>query len=142
MKGWRQAGFDIIVSLLTPDEAAEMDLKMEERYSRQHHMEFVSFPIVDRSVPESRVGALKLIEQLEAYLAHGKNINLHCRQGIGRSALIAGALLVAKGVAGAEAVRRISSARHSPVPETPEQRKWIDSVASSLTPVGHSTSHG
>ena len=65
VKGWRQAGFDIIVSLLTPDEADEMDLKMEERYSRQHQMEFVSFPIVDRSVPESRVGGLKLIERLE-----------------------------------------------------------------------------
>ena len=141
LKGWRQAGFDIIVSLLTPDEADEMELRMEERYSRQHHMEFVSFPIVDRSVPESRAEALKLIERLEAALANGKNINVHCRQGIGRSALIAAGMLIARGVPTEEALKRISIARHSLVPETSEQRKWIDFIAPSLAPVSQSKSH-
>ncbi|HTS51441.1 MAG TPA: protein-tyrosine phosphatase family protein [Bryobacteraceae bacterium] len=140
VKGWRQAGFDIIVSLLTPDEADEMELGMEQRYSREHELEFVSFPIVDRSVPESRAAALKLIEHLEAELARGKNINIHCRQGIGRSALIAAGLLLARGVPKEEALQRISSSRHAPVPETPEQRQWIESVASSLTPVSKSSS--
>jgi len=96
MNGWRQAGFDIIVSLLTPDEVVEMDLGIEEQYSREHELQFVSFPIVDRSVPESRAAALGLIEQLEADLAHGKSINIHCRQGVGRSALIATGLLISK----------------------------------------------
>jgi predicted protein tyrosine phosphatase len=138
VKGWRQAGFDIIVSLLTPDEADEMDLKMEERYSRQHHMEFMSFPIVDRSVPESRAAAMKLIEHLEAELARGKNVNVHCRQGIGRSALIAAGLLLARGVPKEEALQRISTSRYAPVPETPEQRQWIESVTSGLTPIAQS----
>jgi protein-tyrosine phosphatase len=138
VKGWRRAGFDIIVSLLTPDEVAEMELGTEERYSREHQMEFVSFPIVDRSVPESRAAALKLIEHLEAELAHGRNINIHCRQGIGRSALIAAGLSIARGIPAEEAVKRISQARHSPVPETSEQRKWIDSIASSLAPIAQS----
>jgi len=133
VKGWHQAGFDIIVSLLTPDEVDEMDIGLEERYSRHNHMEFVSFPIVDRSVPDSRA-ALKLIERLEADLARGKSINVHCRQGIGRSALIAAGLLIGRGIPAEEAVKRISQARHSPVPETSEQRKWIDSIASSLAP--------
>ena len=142
MNGWRQAGFDIIVSLLTPDEVVEMDLGIEEQYSREHELQFVSFPIVDRSVPESRAAALGLIEQLEADLAHGKSINIHCRQGVGRSALIATGLLISKGVPTEEAVERVSKARHSPVPETSEQRKWIDSIASSFTPAAPSKGRG
>jgi len=57
---------------------------------------------------------------------------MHCRQGIGRSGLIAAGLLIAKGVGSAEAVERISKARHAPVPETSDQRAWIDSLAPSL----------
>jgi protein-tyrosine phosphatase len=138
IKSWRDAGFDVIVSLLTPAEAEEMDLKLEEEYARRRDVEFISFPIVDRSVPESRAATLTLIERLEAELNQGKSINIHCRQGIGRSALIAASLLIARGVPTAEALQRISSARRSPVPETLDQRNWIDSISSSLTFVAQS----
>lgn len=136
VKSWRAAGFDVIVSLLTPQEVEEMDLAEEAHYCRQSHLDFVSFPIVDRSVPESRAAALKLVQQIEAELARGKSVNVHCRQGIGRSSLIAAGLLIARSVPTEDALDRISKARHSPVPETSEQRKWIDSIASSLMPVG------
>lgn len=138
VKNWRDAGFDIIVSLLIPQEEQEMDLTLEGEYARQQHMKFASFPIVDRSVPESRTSILKLIEQLEADLMEGKKINIHCRQGIGRSSLIAVSLLIARGVPTAEALERVSAARHSPVTETQRQRDWIDSVALSLAPIAHS----
>ena len=82
MMAWRQAGFDIIV-LLTPDEVNDMDLGMEEQFARQNQIEFVSFPIVDRSIPESRPAALKLIERLEAELAKGKNINITAAKASG-----------------------------------------------------------
>ncbi len=140
VKSWRISGFDVIVSLLTQQEVEEMDLAEEEHYCQENHLDFVSFPIVDRSVPESRAAALKLVHQIEADLAHGKSVNVHCRQGIGRSALIAAGLLIARSVPTEEALNRISRARHSPVPETSEQRKWIESIASSLMPVGQSKS--
>jgi protein-tyrosine phosphatase len=135
IQAWREAGVDIIVSLLTRDEAREMDLAKEELYTRGSGLEFFSFPIEDRHVPQSRDLALRLVEQLASSLASGKNINIHCRQGIGRSSLIAAALLIAKGVPNSEAVARISAARHVPVPETPEQRDWIQS----LVPAAHPT---
>jgi protein-tyrosine phosphatase len=134
IKAWHGSGFDIIVSLLTPEEVLEMDLQQEAEYCRQNHLEFVSFPIVDRSVPQSRADALRLIERLDAELAHGKRINIHCRQGIGRSGLIAASLLVVRGLPPAGAVQKLSSARHAPVPETQEQREWIDALSSNLTP--------
>jgi len=141
IESWRDGGFDVVVSLLTPEEVQEMDLAQEAEYCRENHIEFVPFPIVDRSVPESRASTLQLIERLEADLARGKRINVHCRQGIGRSGLIAAGILIAKGVPGVEAVERVSKARHSPVPETLEQRTWIESFASSLTRVSRSKSH-
>lgn len=97
-----------------------------------------SFRIVDRSVPESHSATIHLIERLDGDLSKGKSINIHCRQGIGRSSLIAASLLIAKGILPEEALKRISKARHAPVPETAEQREWIDSLASSLTPVAQS----
>ena len=118
-----------------------MDLAEEAHYCRQSHLDFVSFPIVDRSVPESRAAALELVQQIEAELARGKSVNVHCRQGIGRSSLIAAGLLIARSVPTEDALNRVSKARHSPVPETSEQRRWIDSIASSLTPVGQSKRH-
>lgn len=74
LKRWRDAGFDLIVLPLTPDEVDEMDLKMEERRSGRHRIEFISFPIIDRSVPESRSATIQLIERLERDLSKGKII--------------------------------------------------------------------
>jgi protein-tyrosine phosphatase len=133
VKSWRNAGFDVIVSLLTPDEIEEMELQQEPRYCGENHVKFVSFPIVDRSVPDSRIDAQRLIEQLDADLARGKRVNVHCRQGIGRSGLIAASILIAKGLRPAEAVQKVSSARKSAVPETVEQREWIDAMVPSLS---------
>src|ERR1700729_3491155 len=78
IRAWRSAGVDIIVSLLTREEAQEMDLSLEGDYARRQHLEFVSFPIVDQGVPESRASTVSLIERLEADLTQGKKINIHC----------------------------------------------------------------
>lgn len=69
---------------------------MEEQYARRNHMEFLSCTIVGRSMPESRAAAMKLVERVEANLSRSKSIKVHCRKGIGRSALIAAGLLMAK----------------------------------------------
>jgi protein-tyrosine phosphatase len=129
-----RSGVDVIVSLLTPDEVEEMDLLQEARLSRENDIEFVSFPIVDRSVPESRGDTVQLIEKLDAALEGGKLIDVHCRQGIGRSALVAAGLLMLRGATPEAAIRKVSDARVAPVPETAEQVRWIGSLPASLTP--------
>jgi protein-tyrosine phosphatase len=78
-----------------------------------------------------------LFERIEAALAQGKKITVHCRQVIGRSGLIAASLLVARGTSPAVAVEQVEKARHVTVPETPEQRAWIDTFAATLSPAGH-----
>lgn len=62
----------------------------------------------------------------------GRPVSVHCRQGIGRSSLVAAGLLIERGLHPDEALRRIEAARHTRVPETREQRSWIDSFAAAV----------
>lgn len=122
---WREAGIDVVVSFLTPDEIAEFGLEAEKELSEDGGIRFVSFPIPDRGVPESKIAAASLVQDLEHSLAEGKKIALHCRQSVGRSALIAAYLIIDTGEDSGRAFERISSARGSKVPDTAEQKQWI-----------------
>ena len=134
LAAWRQMGIDTVVSLLTVDEEQDLDLQNEAREATAHEMEFLSFPVADRQVPSSFAAAASLIERLDAGLAMGKNIAVHCRQGVGRSGLIAASLLVGRGVEPEFAMERVSTARGVPVPETQQQRNWIAHYAETLIP--------
>ena len=133
VRSWRQSGLDVVVSLLTPEEVADFDLGREEEWCRLHSVQFFSFPIPDRGVPESRQACLALVQQLDQGLAEGKRIAMHCRQAIGRSALLAACLLVASGENPELAFQRISNIRGTSVPETDEQREWIRASARALS---------
>ena len=132
VRDWRRAGIDAVVSLLTPDEVTELGLEQEPNYCRANGLSYYSFPIMDWTVPGPEVDVLRLIETLDSDLASGKHVAIHCRQGIGRSSMIASGLLIEKGLGAAAAIQRVSGARGMPVPETAEQRKWIDSFAATL----------
>jgi protein-tyrosine phosphatase len=83
-------------------------------------------------VPRAESEVAATIEKLDADLSSGKNVVIHCRQGIGRTGLLAACLLITKGLSSGAAVESASAARGLTVPETPEQRRWIDQYASSL----------
>ena len=51
--GWKAEGIDVVVSLLEPDEVAELDLRDVPVLCRSAGIEHVSFPIADRGVPAS-----------------------------------------------------------------------------------------
>ena len=129
---WGRSGFHVIVSLLTPEEENELELTGEADRCRSEGLEFVSFPIPDRGVPASRGETLQLIKSVEALLLAGKAVGIHCRQGIGRSGLIAACLLVSSGVRADAAFSRLTEARGLPIPETDEQRTWVDTFAPEL----------
>lgn len=125
ISAWQESDIEVIVSLLTPDEIAEFGLEEERALCDAHGIEFVSFPIADRGVPESEADATALIHNLGQQLARGENIGVHCRQGIGRSALIAASLLVASGLDPKQAFDRVAAARGATVPDTVEQEQWV-----------------
>lgn len=133
VRGWRRAGLEVIVSLLTRDECADLELSAEAESCKSEGMQFLSFPIDDRGVPTSRKATFDFLKGLENSLQEGKSIAIHCRQGIGRSALITAALLVMSGATAEAALPRVSVARGCPVPETSEQVAWVARFANEFT---------
>jgi predicted protein tyrosine phosphatase len=135
-RSWSRAGLDVVVSLLEPDEAADLDLADEERACQAAGIRFVSLPIPDRGLPESRPAVATLAAELAASILAGKRVGVHCRQGVGRSAVLAACILIVLGVDPAAALSRIAAARGLAVPETPEQRQWVmDFARSPVAPV-------
>lgn len=74
----------------------------------------------------------QLVKQLESELLNGRCVGVHCRQGIGRSSVVAASLLAAAGEDTEVAFQRIMQSRGRPVPDTVEQRKWVDNFSQSL----------
>jgi protein-tyrosine phosphatase len=73
-----------------------------------------------------------LVSTVVEQLAGRKNTAVHCRQGIGRAAMLAICALILSGVDSKTAIARVGTARGCGVPETPEQRRWIDDYARAL----------
>ncbi|MDQ1708151.1 MAG: hypothetical protein QOJ88_1362 [Pyrinomonadaceae bacterium] len=133
IEGWRAAGVDVVVSLLTDTDNAYLGLTSERELCRHHELEFVSFPIQDFGVPASFVDATLLVMELKQLLLSGKTIGFHCHGCIGRAPLIASCVLMATGVSADEAYRLISEARGYPIPEAQEQAAWGREFANHLS---------
>jgi protein-tyrosine phosphatase len=128
--GWRGAGLDVVVSLLEPDEAAQLGLENEGSVAESSGLRFIAYPIPDRGVPSSTPEALAFLRELIAELAAGRNVAIHCRQGVGRSGMVAVAALMMAGAGTRQSLEAVSHARGVAVPETASQRQWLESVSS------------
>jgi len=129
IRSWKDGGLDVVVSLLMPDEATELDLEQEAQACTNHMIEFLSFGIPDRGVPTSRRETAELLKQIDAFLTAGRSVAIHCRQGIGRSGLVAASLLILWETKPNDAVTQISRTRGCEIPETAEQRSWLANFA-------------
>ncbi len=132
VRAWDRVDLGAMISLLTEGEVTEFDLARESEVCQRYGIEFVEFPFPDRGVPKSREATLALVTKLHKILATGKNIGIHCRQGIGRSALIAACILIMGGEDANSAFRLVSAARGLTVPETIEQQEWVIAFAREL----------
>ncbi len=128
-KSWRQAGLDVVVSLLEREEAEQLGLALEGDLATAAGLRFISFPIPDRGLPASRPAASALFRQVADELDAGRNVGVHCWQGIGRSGLTAIGALMASGVDARQAIEIASTARGLAVPETEGQLLWIQKLA-------------
>jgi protein-tyrosine phosphatase len=121
----RSLGVDTLVCLLTNGELAELDLQAEAHLAVDAGLHFMSFPIPDYAVPPLELATAQLIAQLAQLVRAGQTAAIHCRQGIGRSSLIAASVLTQLGVEPPAAWAAITAARGRPVPDTEEQRQWV-----------------
>src|SRR5260370_33458700 len=95
--GARRSGVDCIVSALTEAEKQELGLSEEAKCCNESTIEYLSFPIEDRSLPDSEGNLNTFIDSLDERVKQGKSVAIHCRAGIGRSSLLCACLLVRQG---------------------------------------------
>ena len=130
--GWKDAGLNVVVSLLTGGEDSELGLVDERQLAQRHGLVFINFPIADYSVPTSESDLRQLLSKLDEALMRGQSVGIHCRQGIGRSSLVAACVLISLGESPATVFQQIKNARGVSVPDTSEQSDWVTTFANHL----------
>jgi protein-tyrosine phosphatase len=130
---WKASGLKTVVSLLEPEEVSELGLQREAEHCGTNGIEFLSFPIADRGVPELP-DAIKIASCIATGIAAGRSIAIHCRAGIGRSSLVAACAMICSGIEAGDALTLLKEARGLSVPDTEEQRDWIFAFGKSYQP--------
>jgi len=127
------SGINQVISLLEPAEAQLLGLQHEGELVNATGMEFVSFPIPDMGLPVSVVEFAQLSRRLYRQAHAGSNSLIHCRAGVGRSGLLAAAVLMHEGRDAQQAFARVARRRGMPVPETSGQGDWLAANQSTIT---------
>jgi len=118
---------DVLVSLLERDEIYDLKLEFEEELCLTKDIQFINFPIPDRDIPRLNDNIDGLLNSLTKKINEGHSVVIHCRMGIGRSSIIAAAVLLTFDMKANEIIENISSIRGLKVPDTDKQLAWLKS---------------
>ena len=132
IRALKDVGVGVIVSLLTAEEMRDLDLVEEPGCCQRLDVEFISVPIPDFGVPSDSSSFMKAVEDVTKYLERGTSVAVHCRQSIGRSGLLICGALLRLGLSLEQAIATVSAARGVTVPESPEQKRWLEANAREL----------
>lgn len=122
----RDQGVTTLVSMLEQSEEAELELTQEAHACKELDIEFHCLPVIDRAVPSDESEFWDTAGRLLTTLNAGGAIAIHCRAGIGRSSLLAAAIIILLGYSADSAWTLISDARGIQIPDTGEQRSWFE----------------
>jgi predicted protein tyrosine phosphatase len=129
----KKRGVTDIVSLLPANEVFELQLQEEANISEELCLRFHYHPIGDGALP-IQPAFDEFITALLLSMVQGGFIAIHCKAGIGRSAVVAAALLCRFGVSGNAALEMISNARGYDVPDTDAQLNFIHGLGGDAQP--------
>jgi hypothetical protein len=125
----RNSGVQTLVSMLTQCEIQELGLLHEGEECHACGLEYLNFPIEDRAVPANVLEFKKFAGEAVVQLKAGKFMAIHCRAGIGRSSLLVCSMLVQLGIVSSQGWPLIQKARGCAIPDTDEQRLFIEKLA-------------
>lgn len=116
------AGIDCFIDLTRPGESLAAYAVEAQGRARWH-----GFAITDYSVPGTAL-MRRIVDALDAELAAGSRVYVHCHAGVGRTGTAVGCWLVEQGLTGAEALDLIAHKRAAlpgQSPETAAQREFV-----------------
>ena len=103
-------------------------LVMEEEIAKLHGLDYLHFPIQDYNIPTDMSNTLSTTNLLVEKVERGESIFIHCKGGLGRSSLMTSLLLLSCGYEPGRAFTDIGNARGETVPETLQQKQWVEGV--------------
>ena len=128
-QGWRDAGIDVIVSMLEREEAEALGLEQQQSVCRSVGLEYINCPVPDHGTPQSVDALQDAVDRALAHLARGHRVAAHCFAGIGRSPLFVASVIVRHGIDPDTAWQSLIAARGIRLPDTTEQKRWVAEFA-------------
>ena len=150
-------GIDWFVDLTWPGELPEYDELLPNASERDAGgaLTYSRYPIEDHGLPRSRSQMHEILAEIDAALASGHRVYVHCRAGIGRTGTVVGCFLAERLGDGVEALEELdrlwhAGGRHREFPRSPETREqsafvrdWLESSAEpGLEPTERRTAAG
>jgi protein-tyrosine phosphatase len=121
----KEGGIETLVSMLEAEEAQELGLTEEGPIAKKVGLNFFSYPIKDRNLPENLTNFSKFIDTIIQNIKNATAVGIHCRGSIGRATITTACVLIKLGCTPITALEFIECARGCFVPDTQEQREWI-----------------
>ena len=129
-----EAGVTCFIDLTEPGEMPGYEMLLPFETPAGRRIEYLREPIIDHGVPADRETMGRIVAMIDGALETDHCVYVHCRAGIGRSALAAGCWLAQRdGVGGDAALAQLAelwqqcaqSRSWRSVPETPEQAAFV-----------------
>ena len=114
--------------MLPQSEAEDLGVSNAPAICASLGIAFRTFPIPDFGLPET-TSFQGLVTDLLTQLQRGESIAVHCRAGIGRTGMTVAAVLITAGMSAETALKTVSEARGVSVPDTAEQRRYLEAFA-------------
>jgi ADP-ribosyl-[dinitrogen reductase] hydrolase len=133
LRRFLRAGVTCFVDLTEPRELPSYEGLLPFATPAGRRIEYLREPITDHSVPAGRDVMSRILEVLDQALEAEHVVYLHCRAGIGRSAMAAGCWLASRPEVSGDALERLQvlwqqsaqSQSWPTVPETAEQAEFV-----------------
>lgn len=123
---------ECVISLLSESDALHLGLTDEESLLKALGIDFINYPINDFGTAEKEDEFIALAKILQKKIEEGQILAIHCWAGIGRSSLLAGAILILMGMNPNEVFSHIKKYRKQVVPDKLSQAEWLQNLAPKL----------
>jgi len=134
LRRFLEAGITCFIDLTELDESPAYAKRLPFESPSGRRIDYLRQPIPDHGVPAERATMGRILAMLDDALESGHCVYLHCRAGIGRSAMVAGCWLAERNPGRGEAAltelgnywQQCRQSRSWPqVPETSEQEEFV-----------------